>query len=106
MKKYISNAGFNFRANYDDLTNKQFALESVTYDQSENSVLGNIILDRVEVYTLFLKDIDTVSFKSKLETMINNAIAGGVNVTEFAAVEVTKVENGYDVILNFTIKGD
>lgn len=106
MKKYITAAGFNFRENYDDLTNKQYALESVTYDQSENSVLGNIILDRVEVYTLFLKDIDTVSFKSKLETMINSAIAGGVNVTEFAAVEVTKVENGYDVILNFTIKGD
>jgi len=106
MKKYISDAGFSFRANYDDLINKQFALESVSYDQSESSVLGNIILDRTEVYSLFLKDINTVLFKTKLETIINNAIADGVNVTDFATIDVIKVENGFEVTLNFTIKGD
>ena len=106
MKKYIANAGYTFRANYDDLTNKQFALVGITYEQSNNSVLRNIILDRIEEYNLFLKDIDAVAFKSKLETIINSAVSGGVNISEFANIEVVKVENGYNVTMIFTIKGE
>lgn len=105
MKKYIKDAGYNFRENYDDLIDKQFALDSVTYEQSENSVLGNIILDRTEVYMLFLKDIDTLLFKSKLETMINSAMAAGINISELPAIDVVNVENGYEVTLTFTIRG-
>lgn len=105
MKKYISNAGYKFRSNYDDLTNKEFCLDNVVYVQSQNSTFGNIILDRIEAYRLFLKDIEPVTFKTKLETIINGAIADGINITEFAEIEVIDVENGYNVTMNFTIKG-
>ena len=105
MKKYISNAGYKFRSNYDDLTNKEFCLDTVSYMQSETSAFGNIILDRTEAYRLFLKDIDTVTFKTKLETIINSALKDGINISEFADIEVIDVENGYNVTMNFTIKG-
>ena len=105
MKTYIKKAGYKFVADYNDLIDKQFTLLSVVYDQSASSVLKDIVLDRVETYKLFLKDLDIVLLKTKLESIINTALTAGINISEYAAIEADKVENGYEITLQFTIRG-
>jgi hypothetical protein len=105
MKKYINAAGYSFTKQYNDLTNKQYALESVTYGDSENTTFSNIVLDRVEVYKLFLKEIDPDTFGTKLETILASALSDNVNVATGNNISVENVENGYLITLQFEIKG-
>ncbi len=105
MKSYIKKAGYKFVADYNDLLDKQFTLSNVSYDQSSSSVLSYIVLDRVETYNLFLKDLDIVLLKTKLESIINSALSDGINISEFASIEADKVENGYEITLQFTLRG-
>ena len=105
MKRYIKEAGFIFREDHNDLTNRQFSLTNVTFINSEQSTLGTLKLDREESYTIFIKDFEPSNFKAKLESIINSAIRKGVNVTLSNTGEVEKVENGYTVALSFYIQG-
>lgn len=105
MKKYIRQKGYKFRENYDDMTDKQFTLQSVVYENSETSTLGNKKLDRTEIYNMFLKDFDPALLKSKLESILNTALADGINVSLSNNILVEKQENGYVVIMEFLIQG-
>lgn len=105
MRKYISQENYIFKADADDLTNKQFTLVSANYNNSETSILGSKKLDREEIYTLFIRDFDGATLKTKLESIINSALSDGVNVTLSNNIEVEKVENGYNVTMAFYIQG-
>lgn len=105
MKKYLSAAGYKYIADQDDMTNKQFTLVSTEYLQSEQTVLGNVVMDRVENYELFLKDFDPATFKTKLEGIINSAFSDKVFVGNESTFNVEQVENGYNITLTFNIKG-
>ena len=105
MKKYLIDEGYTLRDSYNDITNKQFFLESVRFGNSATSTFGNTRLDRVETYVLFLKNIEVGTFKTKLESIINNALSGGVNVSLNNDIFVEKVENGYQITLAFLIEG-
>lgn len=105
MKKYIQQEGYVFKADADDLTNKQFTLAGATYNNSETSTFSNKRLDREEVYVLFVKDFDGANLKSRLESIINSALSGGINVSLSNNIEVEKVENGYTVTMAFYIQG-
>ena len=104
MKKYLQESGYHFKKAYNDLTDKQFTLTGVVYADGEAKTLNNMILDRVEVYTLFLKDFDAELFGAKIETALASAISDGVNVSDGTAIEVENVENGYDITLTFNIR--
>lgn len=105
MRKYISQEGYIFKADADDLTNKQFTLISANYNNSETSVLGNKRLDREEVYSLFIRDFDGATLKTRLESIINSALSDGMDVSLSNNIEVEKVENGYNVTMAFYIEG-
>lgn len=105
MKRYLKEAGFTYKEDYNDLTNRQFTLSGVVYSNSEASTLSGIKLDREESYSLFLKDFDPSDFKNKMEMAINSAIRKGVNVTISNNIEVEKVENGYNIAITFLIQG-
>lgn len=105
MKKYIQDAGFKFVSNYDDMLNKQFSLVGVTYLDGIETTLNAYKLDRVEVYVLFLKDFDAIDFKTKLESIISSAISNSINVASDSSFTVDNVENGYNVTMEFNIKG-
>lgn len=104
MKKYLSDAGYLFVKNYNDITNRQFFLESATLEQSEQSTFNAIKFDVVEVYKLFLKEIDLDELKTKLQGVVHNAILGKKKVIDFSA-NVENVENGYLIVMKFNIKG-
>jgi len=105
MKKYLIEKGYKFKDGANDMTHKQFYLTSVVYANSETSTMGNLTLDRQETYTLFLKEIDTSTFKDTLESILNSALTGGVNVSLDNSVTVENVENGYNITLAFVIQG-
>jgi len=105
MKKYLIDKGYLFKNEYDDMTHKQFYLVSVVYANSETSTFGNLKLDRQETYSLFLKTIDPSIFKTTLESILNSALADGVNVSLSNDVSVENVENGYNITLAFVIQG-
>jgi hypothetical protein len=105
MKKYLQDAGYKFIAHYDDLTDKQFSLDAVTFSDSEQKTFNNMVLDRVEVYSLFLKAFEAVAFSTKIETALGSAISDGVNVSDGTDITVENVENGYNITLSFEIKG-
>ena len=105
MIKYLREAGYNYKKDYNDMTHKEFYLVSVQYANSENSTLGGIVLDRQENYALFIKDFDTTTFKNTMESVINNANSGGVKASLGNDIEVVNVENGYSVTMSFVIQG-
>jgi len=105
MKKYLIAQGYLFKEGYDDMTHKQFTLKSVQYENSETSTLGNMRLDRLETYDLFLKTLDPSTFKTSLESIINAALSDGVNVSIDNSIDAEKVENGYNITLAFVIQG-
>lgn len=105
MKKYIQSSGYRYIKNYDDVNHKEFALVSSTMSDSSFSTFGNTKLDRVEVYELFLKDVDLAVLQGQVMDMVNTAISEGVNVSVGSAVEVENVENGFNITLAFTIRG-
>lgn len=105
MKKYLQDAGYTFKPDHDDLTNKQFTLMGANYSNSEASSLGNKRLDREEVYSLFIRDFDGDTLKTKLETVINSALSDGINVSLSNSIDVENVENGYSVTMAFYIQG-
>lgn len=105
MRKYLQEEGYVFKADYDDLTNKQFSLVSANYNNSETSILGSKKLDREEVYSLFIRDFDGAILKTRLESVINSALSDNVSVTLSNNIEVERVENGYNVTMAFYIQG-
>ncbi len=106
MKKYIASNGFKFKGDYDDMTDKQFYLSSAAYADGENSTYGNLVLDMQETYVLFLKHFEPTTFKTKLESIINDANTDGLCATLGNAIEVDRQENGYMITMNFITRGD
>jgi len=104
MRKYVQDAGYQFKADYNDMPNKHFTLTNIEYANSDLSTLGNLLLDRVETYMLFTKDIDPKGFKTTLESILNNALSAGVKVSLQNSIQVVKEENGYKVTLVFYIQ--
>jgi len=104
MKKYLKAAGYEFKKDYNDLTNKQFSLVSVLYGDGEGKTFNNMVLDRVEVYNLFLRDFDADLFGTKMETTIASAISNKVDVSDNTTITVDNVENGYNIVLTFNIR--
>ena len=105
MKKYLIDAGFKYKPDYNDMLHKQFYLEGVEYANSDQSILGKMILDREETYVLFLKDIDAKAFKSTIEGIINAASYDKVPLTLGNSISVERQENGYLVTMSFIIEG-
>lgn len=105
MKKYIAAKRYKYKENANDMQHKQFYLASVVYENSETSTLGGKKLDRLETYVIFLKDFDPSDLKTQLESILNNALADGVNVSLANSILVEKQENGYDVAMEFLIQG-
>ena len=101
MKKYLSQAGYKYQPNYDDMIDKQFTLVSSVYEGSEYSTLSNLKFEMQETYALFLKNFNQNTFKAKLEGILNSANADGLCTTLESAVEVEKQENGYMITMNF-----
>lgn len=105
MKKYIIDAGYTFKNSYNDMTNKQFFMSDVNYENSNSSTLGNIVLDRQETYILFIKDFDPSVFKSKLEGIINDANSEGVCAVLGNAIQAERQEQGHLITMSFIIQG-
>ena len=106
MKKYISAQGYKFKGDYNDMTDKQFMLSNAAYADSESSIYGNLLLDTQETYVLFLKHFEPNDFKTKLQSIINDANADGLCATLGNAIEVERQENGYMITMNFIKRGD
>ena len=106
MKKYIAANGFKYKGDYNDMTDKQFYLSSAAYADGENSTYGNLVLDMQETYVLFLKHFEPTTFKTKLESIINDANTDGLCATLGNAIEVDRQENGYMITMNFITRGD
>ena len=105
MIKYIKSQGYNYVDNYNDITPKQFTLESASMNDSEYSAFGNSKLDRIETYRLFVKNIDLAVFQGQVTNILNSAISDGINVSTGTTVDVENVENGYNITLQFNIRG-
>ena len=106
MKKYIAQAGYKFKGDYNDMLDKQFYLANAAYEDSETSTLGNLVFDKQETYGLFLKAFSIDTFKTKLENIINAANADGLCATLGNTINVERQENGYMITMNFIIRGD
>lgn len=106
MKKYISANGYKFKDGYNDMTDKQFYLSDAAYESSENSTIGNLVLDMQETYVLFLKSFTASTFKNKLESIINDANSDGLCATLGNSITVERQENGYMITMNFITQGD
>ena len=106
MKKYIAQKGYKFKSDADDMIDKQFYLEASAYEASETSTLSNLVYDKQETYVLFLKAFDVDNFKSKLQSIINNANAAGLCSSLGNAVSVERQENGYMITMNFITRGE
>lgn len=104
MKKYLISQGYSFKPDYDDMLNKQFTLSSVSFNTSEQSTFGNVVLDRSEIYSLFLKELEPSDFKTKIENAMQSALAANVNCID-TNISVENVENGYNITIEFMIKG-
>ena len=103
MKKYLKAAGWKESKN-NDVLDKQFYLQDITYEQGEYSSLGNVVTDRTESYILFLKNFDIDSFQTKIESILNSALNDGVGIVEAPSVIAEREENGYQLTLTFTIR--
>lgn len=106
MKKYIATQGYKFKGDYDDMADKQFFLSNGAYVDSENSTMGNLVLDKQETYVLFLKNFDISSFKITLQNIINAANSDGLCATLGNAIEAERQENGYMITMNFITRGE
>ncbi len=106
MKKYIAANGFKFKGDYNDMTDKQFYLSSAAYADGEHSTYSNLVLDMQETYVIFLKHFEPTTFKTKLESIINDANTDGLCATLGNAIEVDRQENGYMITMNFITRGD
>ncbi len=106
MKKYIASNGFKFKGDYNDMTDKQFYLSNASYADGEHSTYSNLVLDMQETYVLFLKHFEPTTFKTKLESIINDANTDGLCATLGNAIEVDRQENGYMITMNFITRGD
>lgn len=105
MKKHIANAGYKFKSDYNDMTDKEFYLSEALYEDSEHSLMGGLKFNMQETYVLFLKSFDASAFRSKLESILNNANSGGLCAALGNSVTAERQENGYMITMNFTIKG-
>ena len=105
MKKYIEEAGYQYVKDYNDLIRNQFALVGVSYSSSETSTLNGYKFDRTESYIMFLSDLSADTFKTKLESIIQSAINDGVDVSAENSITVENVENGFNVTMDFFIRG-
>lgn len=104
MKKYFKSSGWKESKN-NDVLDKEFYLEEVNFEQSLETTFNNVILDRTETYSLFLKTFDSQTFKTKIEGIINSALSDGVNIVENPSINALREENGYRLTLIFNIKG-
>jgi len=104
MKKYLIDAGYQYKEAYNDMTHKQFYLVGVEYNIGDSMTLGAIHLARVETYSLFLKDLEPDTFAITLEDILNNANKGGVCAALDNSITVENVENGYNVAMSFLIQ--
>lgn len=104
MKKYLRSAGFR-HTNNNDLKDKEFYLSNVSFATSEKTVVSSVVLDRVETYTLFLKDFNGDTLGTKFASAINEAMIDGVDVLNDFAFEAERVENGFEIQITFIIKG-
>lgn len=106
MIKYLKKVGFKETKNKDDMTDKEFYLQNVFYENdTELTTFNNIKVQRVETYILFYKSFDPSIFNTKLEDILNSALDDGIGVYQGVTVESERVENGYNITMNFTIKG-
>ncbi len=105
MKKYIIEQGFKFKGSYNDMTDKQFYLSDVAYENSETSLLGDIVLDRQETYVLFIKDFNPLLLKTKLENIINSANSNGVCAVLGNSIAADRQEQGHMITMSFIIQG-
>lgn len=105
MKKYILQQGYKFKGDYNDMADKQFYLANAAYEDSENSTIGNLVLDMQETYVLFLKSFSPTTFRNKLESIINSANSDGLCVVLGNAINVENQENGYMITMNFITRG-
>ena len=105
MRKYLQAAGYKYSDQQNDMKDKQFYLVNASYQDGEAKTFNNMVLDRVETYSLFLKHFEADTFQSKLVTILQSAISDNVDVTIGTVVDTVNVENGYEVTLTFTIKG-
>ena len=106
MKKYLLQAGYKFKGDYNDMADKQFFLANAAYEDGEYSKMGNLVLDMQETYVLFLKSFDPSTFKNKLESIINSANSDGLCVILGNSINVEYQENGYMITMNFITRGD
>lgn len=104
MKKYLRSAGYRY-TDANDLQDKQFTLLNVEYGFSENTTFSNAVMDKTESYLLFLKNFDSSTFKTKLETIINSAYSDGTNVGVESTMVVENTEAGYNITLTFITRG-
>lgn len=104
INKYLKNAGYKETSN-NDLQDKQFTLISANYEISDYSTFKSVKTDYVEVYNLFLKDYDSLKFKTKLENILTDALNNGVDVFGGVSVSVESQENGYLINIEITMKG-
>ena len=104
MKKYLRSAGYR-HTNNNDLKDKEFYLSNVAFEQSEQSTFGKTVLDRTETYILFLKDFDGIVVGDKLASIVDDAMNDGVDVLNDFVFNTERVENGYEIEINFIIKG-
>lgn len=104
MKKYFKSSGWK-ESKSNDVLDKEFYLEEVNFEQSLETRFNNVILDRTETYSLFLKTFDSQTFKTKIEGIINSALSDGVNIVENPSINALREENGYRLTLIFNIKG-
>lgn len=105
MKKQLQNAGYTYKSNANDMTHKQFYLQNIAYANSETTVFNGFKLDREETYIMFLRDIDSESFKASMEAICDEAIGDGIANTIGTSIDVEYVENGYEVTMNYIIQG-
>lgn len=104
MKKYLRNAGFR-HSNNNDLKDKEFYLQNISFDTSDNSTLQNTVLDRTETYIIFLRDFDSDNIGSKMISIVDNAMNDGVDILNDVSFVADRVENGYEIQITFVIKG-
>lgn len=104
INKYLKKSGYKETAK-NDLLDKQFALVSANYEISDYSVVGQIKVDYIEIYNLFLTNFDAFDFKTKIESILTMALNDGVDVFGGFTASVERQENGYLLTLEFTMKG-
>jgi len=101
MKKYLQDKGFKY-TDKNDLKHNEFSLLSETETINEElSVLGNVRFETIQTWELYIP----LSLYSKewVDTRFSDILEQNVSAFDFEAI---KDEQGYDITLTFTIRGN